>query len=237
MKVRTLGLVMDRSLPAYQRALLEGVLAAVRAAGVNLRVFLGGKISEGHEAKGYSAIYRFAKAPAVGGLVVAASSIADADASPLFTRFLQDRGVPVCSVGLPEGGAPHVGVNADAGIEALCEHLTGVHGHRRFAMITGPASNVESRTREVIWRSALERRGLTLPESHVSHQSFRWRRGIDGVRQLLDERGLTALDIDVLVCLNDSTTLPRRGMRRRPSRRCGSRSSTWRELRPRRCSA
>lgn len=57
-------------------------------------------------------------------------------------------------------------VDIDDGVRQLVDHLYGL-GHRKFALITGPSHNLESRQRVYALRTALEERGLTLSDTRI----------------------------------------------------------------------
>ncbi|WP_017545325.1 LacI family DNA-binding transcriptional regulator [Nocardiopsis prasina] len=97
-------------------------------------------------------------------------------------------GVPVVlvdPVGDPAREIPAVGAaNWDGGLTAT-EHLIGL-GHRRVAMLAGPADVMCSRARVDGYRSAMRDAGLPVPDGYVSHGDFLAGTGKDLTEILLD---------------------------------------------------
>lgn len=97
-------------------------------------------------------------------------------------------GVPVVlvdPVGDPAREIPAVGAaNWDGGLTAT-EHLIGL-GHRRVAMLAGPADVMCSRARVDGYRSAMRDAGLPVPDGYVSHGDFLAGTGKDLTEVLLD---------------------------------------------------
>jgi LacI family transcriptional regulator len=97
-------------------------------------------------------------------------------------------GVPVVTVdpvGDPAREVPAVGAaNWDGGLTAT-EHLIGL-GHRRIAMLAGPADVMCSRARVDGYRSAMRDADLPVLDGYVSHGDFMAGSGKDLTEALLD---------------------------------------------------
>jgi LacI family transcriptional regulator len=100
-------------------------------------------------------------------------------------------------------GLPVVGMDNIGGAEAMIEHLFE-QGHRRIAMLTGPAGNYDSDQRILGCRRAMDRLGLTFDESLVWTGAFTWASGVRAAREFLDSRLPMP---DAIFCLNDAMAI------------------------------
>lgn len=96
--------------------------------------------------------------------------------------------VVVDPVNLPGPEVPSVGATNWAGGLAATEHLLEV-GHRRIAVIAGPASYLCSRARIDGYRSALDRAGIAYDPELVRHGDFQHEGGFQRGGELLDLDG------------------------------------------------
>ncbi|MGK5552120.1 LacI family DNA-binding transcriptional regulator [Actinomadura kijaniata] len=92
--------------------------------------------------------------------------------------------VLVDPVNLPDGDVASVGATNWAGGLAATEHLVGL-GHRRIAVIGGPADMLCTQARVDGYRSALERAGIAVDRDLVRYGDFRHEGGFERTRELL----------------------------------------------------
>ena len=85
----------------------------------------------------------------------------------------------------PPAGIPSVGATNWAGGIAATEHLLGL-GHRRIAVITGPADVLCSLARVDGYRSALDRAGVAYDPGLVRYGNFHHEGGYARANELLD---------------------------------------------------
>jgi LacI family transcriptional regulator len=114
--------------------------------------------------------------------VLLASSIID---SPTVAEFIR-RGLPTALVirGV-EGVAVDTFIADDeTGCALAAGHLTGL-GHRRIGMISGPANTTSGRDRMRLFRAALEREGIGLPDPLVAHSPYTFDAGAELALRLL----------------------------------------------------
>jgi LacI family transcriptional regulator len=114
--------------------------------------------------------------------VLLASSIID---SPTVAEFVR-RGLPTALVirGV-EGVAVDTFIADDAaGCALAAGHLTGL-GHRRIAMISGPANTTSGRDRLRLFRAALDRERIGLPDELVAHSPYSFDAGAELALRLL----------------------------------------------------
>jgi LacI family transcriptional regulator len=98
---------------------------------------------------------------------------------------------------------PVVGMDNIGGAEAMIEHLFE-QGHRRIAILTGPAGNYDSEQRLLGCRRACARLGLTLDEKLIWTGAFTPASGAAAVRQSLAS---TIPLPDAIFCLNDAMAI------------------------------
>ena len=107
--------------------------------------------------------------------------------------------MPIVSIGPSITGEEHFTYNK-AGMSLLMKHLIKEHAFSRFAYISGPLSNSESKDRLEIFRSELDAAGIPHSEEHEYEGNFLPTSGSQAVQAFLDERKLKP---DVIVCGND----------------------------------
>lgn len=104
------------------------------------------------------------------------------------TERVRALGVPVVvidPVGEPGPDIPSVGATNWRGALAATEHLQAL-GHRRIALISGPARLQCSRARKDGYRSAMTAAGLPVPEEFVLEGDFSHEAGERAAHHLLD---------------------------------------------------
>jgi LacI family transcriptional regulator len=104
------------------------------------------------------------------------------------TERVRALGVPVViidPVGEPGEDIPSVGATNWRGALAATEHLLAL-GHRRIALISGPAKLQCSRARRDGYRSAMTAAGLSVPDEFVREGDFSHEAGERGAHRLLD---------------------------------------------------
>jgi len=93
--------------------------------------------------------------------------------------------VVIDPVDMPSQDVPSVGATNWAGGLAATEHLIEL-GHRRIAVVGGPADFLCSRARVDGYRAALDRAGIPVDPALVRHGNFHHDGGYDQARELLD---------------------------------------------------
>ncbi len=198
-----IALLLDLVGNAYQRALIDGVVRAAAEHSANVWILVGGRFEDETLGHGDNVVYRLASKPAIDGVVAAMSSLTNLRGQATGERVLRNFRLPAVSIGLTITGVPSVGVDNRSGLSQLCEHLVKDHGYRKFAMIGGPAHNEESQERIAVCQDTLDRLGTALPEQRVTRQGFSVQSGIDGLRELLEQRRTVLGTLDAILCAND----------------------------------
>lgn len=98
---------------------------------------------------------------------------------------------------------PALGMDNVGGAEAMIEHLFE-QGHRRIAVLSGPAGNYDSEQRLLGCRLALNRLGVSLDERLLWSGGFTMTSGVEAAQDFLKSR----LPLpDAVFCLNDAMAI------------------------------
>ena len=151
--------------------------------------------------KGESNIFTLMRAEHFDGAVVLADSIQTAGAADRLEEWLHENfHKPVLMVETKSRYFPSVYTDCCEPIDALVEHLVTVHGAADIAFLCGKKWHEHSQLRLHAVRSALEKRGLSLPEDRIIYGDF-WYLSGEVCADLL-----TAGDKklpDAVICAND----------------------------------
>jgi LacI family transcriptional regulator len=117
----------------------------------------------------------------VDGLIVMSPDI---DAEALAANLGESQPAVLLNCAVRGGPWPALTVDNVGGAEAMTRHLLG-HGHRRVAILTGAARNLDSRERVRGWRAAMRAAGIEpRPEWEVAGD-FTEDSGWEGARRIL----------------------------------------------------
>ena len=98
---------------------------------------------------------------------------------------------------------PVVGMDNVGGAEAMIEHLYE-QGHRRIAMLSGPAGNYDSEQRMLGCRNAFTRLGLSMDERLIWIGAFTVASGTRAAREFLESKQQLP---DAIFCFNDAMAI------------------------------
>ncbi len=208
----TVGLLINSTRDAYQRALWQTVSSEAARLDVNLLCFVAGLFGGGYRNLAHDLIdpeqidVLLAVTSAVGGELSHEELVAE------FARFGP---IPLVSIGIELPGAVNLFVDGGPGIERAVDHLVTAHERRRICFIRGPANHPEAELRYAAYRRALERHGLPLEPGRVFLGDFDRSAGVHAARAFL-ERGVP---FDAILAANDYMglyalrELQRRGIR------------------------
>lgn len=109
---------------------------------------------------------------------------------------------------------PVVRSDSRPGVDALVDHLVAL-GHRRLAVIAGPASTTTGRERVEAFREALGRHGLQLPEQYIGQGDFQAASGARATREFLalDQPPEAIFAADNLMALGALEAIAEAGLR------------------------
>jgi LacI family transcriptional regulator len=158
-RTNSVGLLLSRISGDYFAALLRGIEAGVRGAGMNLLISTAGR-------HGGTALAEHN----TDGLLVFADSLDDEEIRRLWRRehplVLLHRTPPK---GLP---VPSVTVENKSGARQLVDHLVEEHACRRIAFLRGPAGHEDSDWRELGFRESLRAHGIDPDPALVGQGDF-----------------------------------------------------------------
>lgn len=144
------------------------------------------------------------------GLVVFAEMLYHFTNAAAMAQFLaRYRPLPMTSVGILPG-LPGVMLDIAAGVREMTSHLIERHGHRRIALLSGPAGEETAEAMVRGYGAALAAHGIPLDARLITPPAPSW--GADlgraGVQTLLDARGLRpGRDFDAVVGCGDYESL------------------------------
>jgi signal transduction histidine kinase/DNA-binding LacI/PurR family transcriptional regulator/CheY-like chemotaxis protein len=188
----------------FGEAQLRGARQRADRLGLDLLVVHGGTFESRYEWEAQrNHLHRMIEREAVDALLVATifCQVGAAEGARFLSRFA---GLPVVTLTEKYPGLPAVRIDNGTGVRALVAHLADRCGGRRFAAITGPADDFDSRERLAVLRAELGARGIPLPPEAIWVGNFGVPSAREGVRVLVDERKLR---FDALVCFNDQMGL------------------------------
>ncbi len=143
----------------------------------------------------------FATERRVDALVVMNLGLDDA-----FIASIAAHGLPLVQLDRPTAveGVSSLVIDNATGMEQLVDHLVSVRGHRRVAVVGGPAGTYDAEERLAACRRVLRERGIAPADSDALSGDFTERAGEEAVAAWL--RGGRAMP-DVWIALNDATAL------------------------------
>lgn len=184
----TAGGAVEEESPLYVDQVIRGAECAANEAGDALLI-AATRGSSGRERA-------LSIAGKVDGLVIVARSLPDADVAALGKRL------PVVVLSDRAGRRARldsVGVDNAAGIAAVVEHLTQVHGLHDLVFVAGPRRSPDSAERFAGFRLAMRAAGLACPTAPHAIGNFTAAGGAAAVRSLLADRKPP----EAIVCGND----------------------------------
>ncbi len=199
-----IGLLVESLSNRFWHEAVVAIEQAVRAAGCQLRVLVGGVLdAPTQEAQQENLCHRLPSPRSLDGLIVTPLGPL-AGPERLSQLFLGYGALPtVCVNTLLPDLACYSTDNCQAMTQAV-EHLIVAHGAKRLAFVCGPELNVEAELRLEGYRQALARHGLPQDPSLVVAGDFTRRGGRRAMRQLLER---AAGGFDAVVAANDSLAL------------------------------
>jgi DNA-binding LacI/PurR family transcriptional regulator len=164
----------------YFSELLEGIASVAEAAGLPLLVTASARPD-------YAGWLREGR---VDGVITLGSSLSRSDLCQLSDQAAQGSPVVLVHPAAHPSTLTHVSSDECPGLAEACRHLAG-HGHRRVAIVTGPAGSPYARGRAEGWRAAAHAAGLEVVR--LLHGDDTFSSGEGACRALLrDDAGATA---------------------------------------------
>ena len=202
----TFGVLTDWLEGEYQSELVGSLVEAARESGVNLVLFNSGTLRVPfHFGERHNVAYDLALSDEIDGLVIQAGTLGAHLTLDDLERYCERyRPRPMCSIAVAIEGATGILVDGQQALRDGIRHMVEDHQYRRFAFIGGPEGNNEARDRLSTFREVMAGSGIMPPDSFLAPGDFTYETGVDAVRILLDERGVT---FDAIVAANDEMAL------------------------------
>ncbi len=174
--VRTVGLLVPDIENPFFTSAVHGVEEALQAAGYTLLL-----ANFGEDPAREEALLRTLSAEGVAGIIFTASIRPSVE----YTRLLSGR-LPMVGMSRVLEGLPVDLVLTDnrGGALEATEHLIRL-GHRRIALINGPATISTARERQAGFEEAFARAHLPVPKELIRHADFRQAGGFEAMQDLL----------------------------------------------------
>jgi DNA-binding LacI/PurR family transcriptional regulator/signal transduction histidine kinase len=195
-----LGVFIGYVEDSFQRKIWRSLLREAHERGASAICFFGhGLGAPQPRDAAMNVAYRLAGPENLDALIVLSNTVGNFKGPEAVARLVADSRLPAVSIAFPLDGVPYVSIEGGDAMRDLVLHLARDHGRRRFALVTGPESHLDSRQRELAFREVLASEGLALDERLVFRGMFYKDSGAAAVRAFL----ASGAEMDALVCLND----------------------------------
>ena len=195
----------------YSHMLIQTVIKIAKEYNVTLINFLGGSLSPEFALENsqyqyqYNVAFDYAHVQNLDGIIlvsgVLSSFLTPAEFSNFYSRYAP---LPMVSLGTYIKSLPSVYTDNRQAFKTIVSHLIKSHNRRKIAFITGPSSNRDALDRYAGYIDALNENELNLQPELIQIGDFTPQSAVDAIHVFLDER---KLDIDAIVCANDSMAL------------------------------
>ncbi|NLY88424.1 MAG: substrate-binding domain-containing protein [Firmicutes bacterium] len=204
---RSIGVLTDWVGSLYQANLLRGIFDYARDQGINVLCFEGGAINPVREYESSrNIIYDLVGRENVDGLIVFSAAIGHFCTLEQIKDFLLTYAeIPIVSIGAEIEGIPSIMVDNAKGLRELLVHLIKRHACRRFAFITGPKENQDSRKRFSVFCQTLQEYGLSFDQTLVAEGDFTLEGGRAAACELIAKGVIDKAD--AVVAANDVMAL------------------------------
>ena len=196
-----IGVLLDEMDGEYHRPLVDGICREASRMGVDLVFFPGHLPGTEHPfEQQFGMAFRMVSAQQFDGLVIFGTLMQGHLDEGGVRRFIAGfTHMPAVVIGVDGTGHCALMLDNRGGFRQVLRHLVEVHGHRRIAMIEGPAGNLDAQERLAAYLEGLQEAGLDADPALRAPGLFHVASGRQGMAELLSRgRSFTAL-----VCAND----------------------------------
>ncbi len=197
-----IGVILDDMDGDFHAPLLDGICAQAERLGIDL-VFAPGRSpgSASQFERQFGMVFEIVRASAPDGLLIFATLLQSHMLEAQLQRFIAGFSLPAVVVGVRGTGHPTVLVDSRSGFKELVLHLIRVHGHRRIAMVEGPAENRDAQERLAGYLEAHREAGIAVDPSLRVPGEFHQISGSAAMTGLLARN----VSFSALVCANDES--------------------------------
>ncbi len=202
----TIGLLIYGAEDPTCRALWSGVDRVARDYDVNVFSFRAEPLHIPEEFLAQAnVLYEIVSTEQLDGLVVWGGVLAHYVSQEEVLALLDDyAGMPLVNISSQLPDVPNVLIDNYQGTYDAVTHLVDAHGAQRIAFVRGPEGHVEAESRYRGYRHALRDHGLEFDPARVAPGDFSRKAGLESVRLLVDERGVT---LDAVLTANDQLAI------------------------------
>lgn len=202
---------------SYQSAIISGISVGAEKYGLNVSAFtsFSGDMNNPRHDMGEFNVFSLPDFSDYDGAILLTNTLSHKVVVNDILDRIKIAGIPAVSIDNDLEGFYHIGIDNKSAMRVIAEHMINVHNYKRFAYISGPASNPESADRLEAFLEVINEHGLTLPEKAIAKGDFRAPSGKAAVEQFLDELPERP---EAIICANDVmaasaiTTLMSRGL-------------------------
>jgi DNA-binding LacI/PurR family transcriptional regulator/signal transduction histidine kinase len=188
----------------FTRMIWYSLQDAAGRLGIRLTAILGGPLDHPREPVPARRVYDLLDERNFDGVLLHTGALSYYSGPRSVDALVRDLGsLPVVSFGVLVEGVASVAVDQATAVKTLVRHLHDEHGHRRFALVTGPQEQIEARIRRAAFHEAMGELGVPADRVLEFPGDYTRRAGIDAVRAIAPQL-LPGL---ALVCSNDEEAL------------------------------
>ncbi|MCR5122797.1 MAG: substrate-binding domain-containing protein [Ruminococcus sp.] len=197
-----IGVITSRASQSEQRQMLKGVLSKADELGIDIAVF--SNVYNFMEYFAYveveNKIYELVHSERLDGLILTYESLLYPELRKRIYEHIKDLEIPIIITDVDKEGYTCINTDVKSDFRDIARHLTDVHGIKDIDVITGPEEYETSRLRVDGVREIMEERGLSLSDENVIYGNFWYNTGED----LADEyiSGKRRLP-QAVICTND----------------------------------
>lgn len=195
----------------YSHMLSKVITKVAKENNVNIVNFLGGALNPEFTNNNYKYQYQcnvafnFASSVKIDGIILASgilsSFLQPSEFSDFYSKYSP---VPMVSIGTYIQNMPSVYTDNKEAFKKMVNHLIKDHGRKKIGFITGPSSNRDALDRYAGYIESLTQNKLPCNPDYIHVGDFTPSCGVEAVRSFFDEK---KLDLDAIVCANDSMAL------------------------------
>lgn len=202
----TLGVLINQFDGRFQTRITRGLRDAAQEFDINLLFFSGRAIQgDTKDNDQYNLIYEIAKTNRLDGLIITSGTLSNYTSKENFLEFLEPfRYLPIVSLLTSIKGCYNILVDNRSGMKDILNHLVDTHGYKRIAYVGGPETNTEAQGRYAAYQEVLAENQIKFDPNLIYHGDFTFESGLDGIKELLDNR---KADFDAIAVASDDMAL------------------------------
>ncbi len=189
----------------YLKMVLQGIQNRAAAGNVDIYSFINysSGAEENPDNYGEKSIYTLPELSMFDGVILLANTMNLASEREYFTRKVLEHHMPAVCLEYALDGIPCLGTDTYSGVFELTSHIIKEHNVKKIVYISGPADNLESRSRMQAVNDALASIGKALAPEDIIYGNWSYYDALNVVEEWLKTNELP----DAFVCANDEMAL------------------------------